>query len=106
MINSTKVRDQAMLSLKKSIVLAGAILLCVQATYADVIYRETFSRTAGAPNTNFSYVGWSGYWSATAQPGDGVTVPYNNFGSGSSVGIPSGGNITNAFNSIGSSIGS
>src|SRR5882724_9223023 len=93
--DSTKVRDHKMDSLKKFVVLAGAILLCMQATYADTIYRETFSRTAGAPNTNFSYVGWSGYWGSTAQPGDGVTVPYNNFGSGTSVGIPSGGNVTN-----------
>src|SRR6266478_6034681 len=97
MINSTKVRGQKMFSLKKSIVLLGAILLCLQATYADTIYRETFSRTAGAANTNFAYVGWSGYWSPTAQSSDdplfGAT---NNFFSvGSSLGRPSGGSFTN-----------
>jgi hypothetical protein len=103
MINSTKVRNQEMLSLKKFIVLAGAILLSVQATRADVIYRETFSSTAGAANTNFAYVGWSGYWSPTAQTDDGVVSPLNNFGVGSSVGRPSGGTFTNV--NAGTSVG-
>ena len=93
MCNSTKVRNQKMFSLKKFVVLAGAILLTMQATRADVIYRETFSSTAGAPNTNFAYVGWSGYWSPTAQTDDGVVSPVNNFGVGNSLGIPT--NLTN-----------
>jgi hypothetical protein len=84
-----------MFSLKRFVVLAGALLLSTQVTDADVIYRETFSRTAGAVNTNFDYVGWTGWWSPTAQPDDGVVVPFNNFGSGSSVGRPSGGSFTN-----------
>src|ERR1017187_8148309 len=110
MCNSTKVRNQKMLSLKKFVVLAGAILLSVQVTRADVIYRETFSNTAGAANTNFDFVGWSGYWSPTAQTTDqgnttnasGATV-YNNFGVGSSVGRPSGGTFTNV--NAGASVG-
>ena len=103
MCNSTKVRNQKMFSLKKFVVLAGAILLTMQATRADVIYRETFSSTAGAPNTNFAYVGWSGYWSPTAQTDDGVVSPLNNFGIGSSVGNPSGGTFTNV--NAGTSVG-
>ena len=82
-----------MSSLKKFVLLAGVALLCMQVTRADVIYRETFSRTAGAANTNLAYVGWSGYWSTTAQSDASVSV--NNFGDGSSVGKPSGGSITN-----------
>ena len=42
-----------------------------------------------------NYVGWNGYWSPTAQADDGVVVPYNNFGAGSSLGRPSGGSFTN-----------
>jgi hypothetical protein len=97
MKNSARVRNQHMLSMKKFVVLAGAILLSMQATRAaePAIYRETFSATAGAPNTNFNYVGWNGYWSPTAQPDDGIAIPYNNFGAGSSLGRPSGGSFTN-----------
>lgn len=101
MINSTT-RNQEMLSLKKSIILAGAVLFCLQATYADVIYRETFSQTAGAANTNFDFDGWAGYWSSTAQTTDqgnttngAFQTVYNNFGLGSSLGRPSGGTYTN-----------
>ena len=92
MCNSTKVRNQKMFSLKKFVVLAGAILLTMQATRADVIYRETFGGPA-AGNTNFAFVGWSGYWSPTAQTDDGVVSPLNNFGVGNSLGIPT--NLTN-----------
>ncbi len=90
------------LSFNKLMILAGAILFSMQATYADTIYRETFSQTAGAANTNFAFDGWAGYWSPTAQSTDqgnttnaaGQTV-YNNFGAGSSLGRPSGGTYTN-----------
>jgi hypothetical protein len=107
---SSKARNQEMLSIKKLVVLAGVILLSMQISYADVIYQETFSQTAGAANTNFDFVGWAGYWSATAQSTDqgnttnasGATV-YNNFGVGSSVGRPSGGTVTNV--NAGASVG-
>jgi len=84
-------------TLKRFILLAGVILLSMQVTYADVIYRETFSRPAGAANTNFSYVGWTGYWSATAQASDSPLFgpANNNFAVGSSLGRPSGGSTTN-----------
>jgi PEP-CTERM motif len=97
MFDSNKVRNQEVLSFKRFIVLAGAILLSMQASYADVIYRETYSRTAGAANTNFDYVGWAGYWSATAQPSDSPLYgpTNNNFAVGSSLGRPSGGTFTN-----------
>jgi hypothetical protein len=84
----------------KLVVLAGAILLSMQVTYADdssVLYREIFGNTPGAsgsqPNTNFDSVGWSGYWSPTAQNelAGSVTTPttnYNNFGVSDSWGVP------------------
>jgi hypothetical protein len=92
MKNPTRVRNQNMLSLRKFVVLAGAIMLSTQLINADVIYRETFG---GPPtgNTNFATVGWSGYWSPTAQTDDGVVSPFNNFGVGNSLGIPT--NLTN-----------
>jgi hypothetical protein len=113
MCTSTRVRNQEILSLKNFVVLAGAILLSMQVTYGDVIYRETFSQTAGAANTNFDFVGWSGYWSPTAQSTDqgntintnnGATV-YNNFGVGSSLGRPSGLNNVNAGANVGNTNG-
>src|SRR5437016_11458245 len=96
--DSTNVRNQDVKKTAKNqqrltiklVVLAGAILLSMQVTYADVIYRETFGGPA-AGNTNFAFVGWSGYWSATAQSDAGV--PVNNFGVGNSLGIPT--NLTN-----------
>src|ERR1700693_4093375 len=99
MFNSTKVSDQNMLTSRKLFVFAGAIVLRVQATHAQdpAIYRQTFSQTAGAANTNFEFDGWSGYWSATAQneAAGNAAGTWNNFGAGSSLGIPSGGNFTN-----------
>jgi hypothetical protein len=92
MFNTAKVRNQEMFSVKKFVVLAGAILLCMQVAHAQVIYRETFGGPATG-NTNFDSVGWLGYWSPTAQPDDGVVVPFNNFGVGNSLGIPT--NLTN-----------
>jgi len=93
-----------MRTFKTLVVLTGAIVLSVQATRAQepAIYRETFSQTAGAANTNFEFDGWSGYWSPTAQNeaqgnttnADGTTA-WNNFGAGSSLGRPSGGTFTN-----------
>src|SRR5439155_3788099 len=82
----------------KVVVLAGAILLSMQVTYADVIYRETFggaSTPAANVNTNFAFVGWNGYWSPTAQNDVAGNSPgvFNNFGVGSSLGIPT--NLTN-----------
>jgi len=95
----TNLRNQAMLSLKKFVLLSGAILMCVQATHAQepAIYRETFSQAAGAANTNFEFDGWSGYWSPTAQneAAGNAAGTWNNFGAGSSLGRPSGGNFTN-----------
>ena len=90
-----KARNQNTVSLFKSGIfaaMAGAILLSMQVTYADVIYRETFGGPASG-NTNFAFVGWSGYWSPTAQTDDGVVSPVNNFGVGNSLGIPT--NLTN-----------
>src|ERR1700693_1181749 len=94
MFNSTKMRNQEMLSLKKFTLLAGAILLCMQVTHAQVIYREVFGNTPGAsgsqPNTNFASVGWFGYWSPTAQSDVAANAPgvFNNFGVSDSFGIP------------------
>jgi hypothetical protein len=110
MCDSTKVRNQEVFSFKKLVVSAGAILLSMQVTYGDVIYRETFSQTAGAANTNFDFAGWAGYWSPTAQSvvqgnvtnASGNSV-YDNFGIGSSVGRPSGGTVTNV--NAGASVG-
>ena len=99
MFDSANVRNQEVLSFKKFAVLAGAILLCAQVTRAQepAIYRQTFSQTAGAANTNFEFDGWSGYWSPTAQneAAGNAAGTWNNFGAGSSLGIPSGGNYTN-----------
>ena len=99
MFDSAKVRNPKVFSFKKFVVLSGALLLSVQATRAQdpAIYRETFSQTAGAANTNFEFDGWSGYWSPTAQneAAGNVGGTWNNFGAGSSLGIPSGGNFTN-----------
>jgi len=82
----------------KLVVLTGAILLSMPLTYADVIYRETFggpSTPAANVNTNFEFDGWSGYWSPTAQneAAGNTAGAWNNFGAGSSLGIPT--NLTN-----------
>jgi|ERR1039458_51683 hypothetical protein len=91
MINSTKVRNQQMLSLKKFIVLAGAILFCVQVTRADVIYREVFGNLAAPTGTNSSFnianMGWYGYWGGTAASQESAT--YNQFGVSAAAGDPS-----------------
>jgi hypothetical protein len=101
-----------MLSLKKFVVLAGAILLSMQVTYAQVIYRETFSQRQGAANTNFDFVGWNGYWSPTAQSTDQGNVTnasgarvYDNFGVGSSLGRPTGLDNVNAGPNVGNTNG-
>ena len=92
---------------KKLVMLAGAILLSAQVVRADVVYRETFSNTAGAANTNFNFVGWEGYWSPTAQTTDqgNTTGLYNNFGIGSSLGRPSGLDNVNAGANVGNTNG-
>src|SRR6266436_4613635 len=93
MFNSTKVRNQQMLSLKKFVLLAGAILLCAQVTHAQAIYFENFGNvgTPGAigaigGNTNLEQDGWSGAWGPTAT--DSGTPSVNNFGVSSQVGSP------------------
>src|SRR6266404_8131073 len=92
MINSTKVRDQKMFSLKKFIVLSGAILLCAQVTHAQAIYFENFGNI-GTPipnavggNTNLEQDGWSGDYGANAT--DSALPSANNFGVSSQVGSP------------------
>ena len=74
------------MSLKKLVVLAGAILLAMQATHAQVpIYREVFgNNTAG--NVLLNTVGWSGNWGPTAT--DSSNPSANNFGISSQVGNP------------------
>ena len=100
--DSTNVRNQDVKKTAKNqqrltiklVVLTGAILLSMQVTYADVIYRETFGGPA-AGNTNFAFVSWAGYWSPTAQDDVAGNAPgvFNNFGVGNSLGIPT--NLTN-----------
>lgn len=71
-------------------VFAGAILLSMQVTHAQVpIYREVFGNTAGGANANLSTVGWSGAWGPTAIDANnfGSTSP-NNFGVSSALGRP------------------
>jgi hypothetical protein len=74
------------ISLKKLVVLTGAILLSMQVTQAQVpIYREVFgNNTAG--NVNLSTVGWSGNWGPTAT--DSSSPSPNNFGISSALGKP------------------
>ena len=64
-------------------VFAGAILLSMQVTHAQ-IYREVFGNTAG--NALLNTVGWSGAWGPTAT--DSSNPSPNNFGISSSVGKP------------------
>jgi hypothetical protein len=69
-----------MRSFKKFFVLAGAILVSMQVTYADVIYREVFGNGSGAPGSNapLNTVGWFGAWGPTAT--DSSNPSPNNFG--------------------------
>ena len=72
--------------LKKLVVLAGAILLSMQVTHAQ-IYREVFgNNTAG--NNLLSTVGWSGAWGPTATDSAGGGMIANNFGVSASLGSP------------------
>jgi len=66
-------------------VLAGAILLSMQVTHAQ-IYREVFGNTSGAANANLSTVGWSGAWGPTAT--DSSNPSPNNFGISTALGDP------------------
>jgi hypothetical protein len=86
-IFNSKVRNQGMIYLKKLAVLAGAILLSMQGTRAQVpIYREVFGNTSGGANANLSSVGWSGNWGPTAT--DSSNPSPNNFGVSSALGAP------------------
>jgi len=87
-----------MLCLKKLVVLAGAILLSMQVTHAQVpIYREVFgNNTAG--NVNLSTVGWSGNWGPTAT--DSSNPSPNNFGISSQPGNPNNLDNINAGTSL------
>jgi len=92
MFDSAKVRNQKVLSLKKFVVLAGAILLCAQVTHAQAIYFENFGNigtpipNAVAGNTNLEQDGWSGAWGPTAT--DSAVPSVNNFGVSGQVGSP------------------
>ena len=84
--NST-VRNQEMPCLKKLVVLAGAILLSMQVTHAQVpIYREVFGNTSGNTNAPLNMVGWLGNWGPTAT--DSSSPSLNNFGISSQLGDP------------------
>ena len=81
-------------------VFAGAILLSMQATHAQVpIYREVFGNTSGNTNANLNLVGWSGAWGPTAT--DSSNPSPNNFGISSALGDPQ--NLDN-INAGGSSL--
>src|ERR1035437_5621290 len=70
-------------------VFAGAILLSMQVTHAQ-IYREVFGNTSGS-NASPSSVGWAGNWGATASDasaGDSAPGTFNNFGVSTSLGSP------------------
>jgi hypothetical protein len=91
--NSTA-RNQEMLSLKRLVVLAGAILLSMQVTHAQTpIYRELYANTSGA-NAAPSIDSWVGSFSSTAFDsqdtvhGGGAVAGY--FGLSSSTGNSSG----------------
>jgi len=74
------------MSLKKLVVLAGAILLSMQATRAQVpIYREVFGNT-NSGNVLLNTVGWSGNWGPTAT--DSSNPSPNNFGVSTALGDP------------------
>jgi hypothetical protein len=67
-------------------VFAGAILLSMQVTQAQ-IYREVFgNNTAG--NNLLSTVGWSGAWGPTATDSAGGGMLANNFGVSAALGDP------------------
>src|ERR1035437_1250775 len=67
-------------------VFAGAILLSMQVTQAQ-IYREAFgNNTAG--NNLLSTVGWSGAWGPTAIDSAGGGMLANNFGVSAALGDP------------------
>ena len=75
-----------MLCLKKLVVLAGAILLSMQVTHAQVpIYREVFGNNS-ATNANLNLVGWYGAWGPTAT--DSGSPSPNNFGISTALGDP------------------
>ena len=73
-----------MLSLKRLVVLVGAILLSMQVTHAQ-IYREVFGNN-GTTNANLNLVGWSGDWGPTAT--DSSNPSPNNFGISTALGDP------------------
>jgi len=76
-------------------VFAGAILLSMQVTHAQVpIYREVFGNTYLGANANLSTVGWSGNWGPTATAESGGSL--DNFGVSSQGGAPSNLNNINA----------
>lgn len=75
-----------MLSFKKFVVLAGAILLSMQVTYGNVIYREVFGNSSTSSNSSFGIEGWYGYWGGTAASQDSAT--YNQFGVSTAAGAP------------------
>jgi len=70
---------------------AGAILLSMQVTQAQ-IYREVFGNLAsGGTNAPLSTVGWAGNWGATASDasvGDAPAGSFNNFGVSTALGSP------------------
>ena len=66
-------------------VFAGAILLSMQVTQAQ-IYREVFGNTPAGANALLSSVGWSGAWGPTAT--DSSNPSPNNFGISSQLGDP------------------
>ena len=70
---------------------AGAILLSMQVTQAQ-IYREVFGNlSTGGTNAPPSSVGWAGNWGATASDasvGDAPAGSFNNFGVSTALGSP------------------
>ena len=97
-----------MITLKKFFVLAGAVMLCVQATRAqgpNAIYFEEFGNTNAASGNNFavSSVGWAGNWGTNAT--DSSNPSPNNFGISSSMGSPLGATNINAGAEVNSTNG-
>jgi hypothetical protein len=71
-------------------VFAGAILLSIQVTQAQ-IYREVFGNLSTGSNAPPSSVGWAGNWGATASDasvGDAPAGTFNNFGVSTALGNP------------------
>jgi len=91
---SSKARNQEVISIKKLVVLAGAILLSAQAVHAAAIYFENFGNIGTAipanvgGNTNLEQDGWSGAWGPTAIDSAASSGGVNNFGVSSQVGSP------------------